>query len=443
MQAETRYAEGHGGLIAYQVVGSGPRDLVYLSGSTSHVDARWESQQFSSFSERLASFSRLVTFDRRGSGASDPVPSQRMPTWEEWADDLRAVMDAVGSQRAAVFAVLDAGPMAMLFAATYPERATALVLGNTAARFLLAGDYPYGMTMEFAEAYVRFVENQWGTEEFAAAASPSIAADTGARRWFAKYMRASASPRGAAAQIRSAIDLDLRGVLPSIRVPTLVLHARDFAVVEVGHGRYLAEHIPDARLVEIAGSDSAFAFGDADATLDAVEEFLTGVRPAPEPDRVLATVLFTDLVDSTSRAAELGDHRWRSILDRHDELARGEVERHRGQLWKTTGDGILATFDAPGRAIRCAVGIREALRDLDLVMRAGLHAGELELRSGDVGGIAVHIASRVAALAGAGEVVVSRTIADLVGGSGVRFGAQGARALKGVPGEWDLYLVEE
>jgi class 3 adenylate cyclase len=428
-------------LIAYQVVGEGPLDLVYLSGSTSHVDVRWESPHFARFYEGLASFSRLIVFDRRGNGASDR-PSGAMPSWEEWADDLLVVMDASESDRAAVFGHLDAGPMAMLFAATYPERTSALVLGNTGARFVVADDYPQGLTSEFVEAYLRLVEEQWGTEEFAAVASPSLAVDAAARRWFAKFMRASASPRAAAAQIRSATELDLRSVLPSISAPTLVLHSRDFQFVTLAHARYLADHIPDARLVEIEGSDSAFSFAHADVVLSSVEEFLTGARHTPDPDRVLATVLFTDLVDSTRHAAEVGDRSWRALLDRHDELARTEIERHRGQLRKTTGDGILATFDAPGRAIRCAIAIQESLRDLDLTMRAGLHAGELELRGDDVGGIAVHIAARVAAQAGTGQVLVSRTVTDLVAGSGLSFAAQGVRALKGVPGEWDLYAVE-
>lgn len=442
MQPETRYASGSDGLIAYQVVGEGSLDLIYLSGSTSHVDVRWESPQFSRFYEGLASFSRFIGFDRRGNGASDR-PSGAMPTWEEWADDLLVVMDAVGSERAAVFGHLDAGPMAMLFAATYPDRTSALVLGNTGARFLLGDDYPQGLTREFVDAYLRFVEEKWGAEEFAAAVSPSVAADAAARRWFAKYMRASASPRTAAAQIRSATELDLRRILPSISAPTLVLHSRDFEFVSIEQGRYLAEHIPDARLVEIDGSDSAFAFAHADVVVDSVEEFLTGVRRSPDPDRVLATVLFTDLVDSTRRAADLGDRRWRALLDRHDELARAEIERHRGQLRKTTGDGILATFDAPGRAIRCAIAMGESLEDLGLGMRAGLHAGELELRGDDVGGIAVHIAARVAAQAGAGQILVSRTVTDLVTGSDLRFATQAARPLKGVPGDWDLYVVEE
>ena len=441
MQPDTRYAHARDGLIAYQVDGDAPLDLVYLSGSTSHVDVRWESPDFSRFYEGLASFSRLITFDRRGNGASDRPPGA-LPTWEEWADDLTVVMDATGSERAAIFGQLDAGPMAMLFAATYPERTRALVLGNAWARILVADDYPHGLTPEFVEAYLRYVEEKWGTEEFAAGASPTVATEPGARRWFAKYMRASASPRAAAAQLRSASELDLRPILSSISAPTLVLHSRDFALVSSESARYLAEHIPDAALVEVDSADSAFSFANAEFVLETVEEFLTGVRRAPDPDRVLATVLFTDLVDSTRRAADLGDRRWRALLDRHDEIARAQVERQRGQLRKSTGDGILATFDAPGRAIRCAIGMRRSLADLDMPMRAGLHAGELELRGGDIGGIAVHIAARVVAEAAAGQVVVSRTIADLVAGSELRLTDLGSRALKGIPGEWGLYLVE-
>jgi class 3 adenylate cyclase len=443
MQPETRYAAGSEGLIAYQVVGEGPIDVVYLSGSTSHVDARWEIPAFSKFSLRLASFSRLVHFDRRGNGASDPVSLDPVPTWEEWADDLRVVMDAVGSEQAAVFAVLDAGPMAMLFAATYPDRVSALILANTTARWLAAEDYPHGLTREFAEAYVKLVEERWGTEDFAALVSPSLARHPHARMLFARYMRASASPRVAAAQVRPVLELDLRSVLPTIRAPTLVLHRRDFVFASVEHARYLAEHVRGAKLFELDGADSALPFGDADPALDAVQEFLTGVRQLPDPDRLLATVLFTDLVSSTARAAKLGDRRWRELLDQHDQLVRREVEHFRGHLWKATGDGALATFDAPGRAIRCALSIREALGELDLEMRAGAHAGEVELRNGDVGGIAVHIAARVAASAAPQEVLVSRTVADLVAGSGIALTARGTRVLKGVPGKWKLYTVEQ
>jgi class 3 adenylate cyclase len=442
MAPETRYATGLEGLIAYQVVGDGPRDLVYLSGFTSHVDVRWESPQFARFQDRLASFSRLILFDRRGTGASDPVPLDALPTWEEWADDLRVVMDAAGSERAAIFGVLDAGPMAILFAAAHPHRTTALILGNTSAKGIKADDYPHGISPEIVEATGDVIEKEWGTEEFAMRGSPSLAADPRERAWFAKYMRAGATPRAAAAQYRFAAHRDLRTVLPTITVPTLVLNRRGFEFVPIEQGRYLADHIPGAKFVELDGADSALAFGDSDSVLDSIEEFLTGVRRQPDPDRVLATVLITDLVDSTHRAAQLGDRKWRELLTQHDEVARSQIENHRGKLWKMTGDGVLATFDAPGRAIRCALSLDDSLNGIGLPMRAGLHSGEVELRGDDVGGIAVHLASRVSALAGAREVLVSRTVTDLVAGSGIRFSDRGAHSLKGVPGQWQIYLVE-
>lgn len=443
MLPQTQYAKSPGGLIAYQVLGDGPRDLVYLSGSTSHVDVRWESPLFARFLERLASFSRLIMFDRRGTGVSDPIELGTLPTWEEWSEDLRVVMDAANSDRAAVFGVLDASLMAMLFAASHPDRTTALVLGNATARAVAAEDYPEGVSQDVVDALLQMIETSWGTEEYAVLTSPSIASDAKARAWFAKYMRASASPRMTAAQWRSAASQDVRAILPTIRVPTLVLHSSGFQLIPLEQGRYLADHIPGARFVEVEGADSSFAFGNADAVTDAIEEFLTGVRRQPDPDRVLATVLFTDLVESTRRAADLGDRHWSRLLDRHDELARSEIESSRGRIWKTTGDGLLATFDAPGRAIHCALRIDEAIKGLDLKMRAGLHSGEVELRGNDVGGIAVNIAARVSTLAKEGEVLVSSTVKDLVAGSGIEFDDRGAHALKGVPGEWRVFAVVE
>jgi len=440
---ETRYATSDAGLIAYQVVGDGPFDLVYMNGSASHVDVRWEAPPFARFLERLASFSRLILFDRRGAGASDPVPIDATPTWEEWADDLRVVLDTVKSEQAALFAMLDAGPMAMLFAATYANRTKALVLGNTTARVRAAKDYPIGLSSEVAEATLEFFAQRWGTEDAATALAPTLSQDPRMRAWFAKYQRASASPRVFAAQLRSLLELDVRGVLESIRVPTLILHRAAYGALPLEHGRYLAEHIDGARFVELPGSDSTLIAERPDITLDALEEFLTGVRHLPPADRVLATILFTDIVDSTRLASEMGDRRWRGLLDQHDEIARAEVERHRGRALKSTGDGMLATFDSPGRAIRCAMAIREALAGMGLSIRAGMHAGEIELRGDDVGGIAVHIAARVSALAGAGEVLVSRTVSDLVAGSEFDFMDRGDHALKGVSGEWQLFAVAE
>ena len=435
------YARGDDGQIAYQVFGEGRLDLVSLAGSTGHIDIRWESPAFARFYERLASFSRVILFDRRGNGASDRISRDAIPTWEEWADDFRVVMDAAGSGRAAILAHLDAGPMGMMFAASHPDRTIALVLANTTARTLVDDDYPQGLSREAAETILEMIEAGWGTEAFAEAASPDLKTDPRARAWFAKYMRASASPSMVAAQLRPILELDLRAVLQSIRVPTLVLHRREYALTPLAQGRYLAEHIPGAKFVELEGADSSLTYGDAERALDVIEEFLTGVRRHGSSDRVLATVLFTDIVDSTGRAAELGDRRWRELLDRHDAVARDEIERGRGQLWKTTGDGVLATFDGPGRAIRCAIAIGDALRQIGLTIRAGLHAGEVELRDDDVGGIAVHTAARVAALANPEEVLVSRTVADLVAGSDIQFADRGTHSLKGVPGEWNVFAA--
>lgn len=442
MPPVTQYAKGQEGLIAYQVLGDGPRDLVYITGATGNVDVRWESPDFARFQERLASFSRLILFDRRGTGASDPVPIDALPSWEDWAEDLSVVLDAVGSEKAAVFAVLDAFSMAIPFAATHPERVSALILGNSTARWVAAPDYPQGVSAEMAETILGTVEGMWGTEEFASMTSPSLAADTGKRAWFAKLLRASATPRVAAAHLRSATQLDLRPILASIQVPTLVLHRKDFGMIPIAQGRYLADNIAGARFVELPGSDSSFAFANADAALAEIEEFLTGTRRSQTYDRVLATVLFTDLVDSTGLATRLGDQGWRRFLDQHDKIAREVTENHRGRLWKMTGDGVLATFDAPGRAIRCAVEIQAALSKEGVPVRAGIHSGEIELRSSDVGGIAVNLASRVCAKSNGGEVLVTRTVTDLVAGSGIRFVDRGPHQLKGITGDWQLFRVE-
>ncbi|MGH9185459.1 MAG: adenylate/guanylate cyclase domain-containing protein [Acidimicrobiales bacterium] len=438
---ETQYAQGRDGLLAYQVVGQGPVDLVFLSGVTSHVDLRWDTPANDHFLRRLASFSRVIAFDRRGTGASDRLASDVLPTWEEWAEDLTVVVDAAGSKSAVIFGVLDGGPMAMVFAATHPDRTTALVLGNTTARYLAAEDYACGVSPEAAEGLVQAVEDGWGSADFAVMASPSLRGDVSGAAWFAKYMRASSSPKAAAAQLRSVFQLDVRDALPSIRVPTLVLHRRSFPLVGVDHGRYLAEHIVDATFVELPGSDSMF-FSDGDVVADAIEEFLTGVRPRRDPDRVLATVLFTDLVDSTRRAVAAGDHAWRGVLDQHDAMSRAEVDQHRGRLVKATGDGIVATFDSPGRAIYCALALRHRLKAVGLEMRAGLHTCEVELRGDDIGGIGVHTSARVQACAGSGEVLVSRTVVDLVAGSNIAFEDRGEHELKGVPGTWRLFAVQ-
>lgn len=437
----TRYAETANGLIAYQVVGDGPMDLVYLSGATSHIDVRWEAPLAAAFLRRLASFSRLILFDRRGTGASDAVPIDALPTWEEWADDLRIVLDTVGSERAALFAVLDAGPMAMLFAATSPDRTRALVLGNTTAKALVAPDYPAGLTAERGEALLHLFSERWGTEDFADDVNARLAADPRMRSWFAKYMRASATPRVAAAQFRAFLEMDIRSVLPTIGVPTLVLHRREFAFAGLDQGRYIADHVPGARLMELPGADASL-FADPEVVLDAVEVFLTGLHGAATADRVLVTVMFTDLVDSTARAVSVGDRVWRSVLDRFDDLTRDAVAAGRGTVLKSTGDGHVAVFDSPGRAIKCASAVRDAVTsELGLQVRAGIHTGEAERRGDDYSGIAMHVAARIAALAAPGDILVSRTVGDLVTGSGIELTSRGEHELRGVPGSWQLLAV--
>jgi class 3 adenylate cyclase len=440
---ETKYAKLGDSYIAYQTVGEGPIDQIYVMGIASHVDVQWEYPRTGQFAERVASFSRMIYFDRRGSGASDPVPLDALPTWEDWSEDAGAVLDAVGSERAAVTVSLDAGPRGLLFAATYPERVSALMLLNTSARFLAAPDYPIGFSTEDMEARVAMIAAGWGTEAMTEVVAPSQARDPALRRLAAKFMRAAATPRAVAAQLRYVFGLDARSVLPLIQVPTMVMHARDCWVIPFEHGRYLAEHIPGAKLVELPGGDPN-PVTDPEATevaLDSMQEFLTGQRRAREPDRVLSTVLFTDIVGSTEHAAELGDHRWKELLDRVDRIAQGEIEKFGGRLIKTTGDGHLATFDGPGKAVRCARSLIESVSSLGIQLRAGLHTGEVELRGPDVGGIAVHIGARVSSLAAPSEVLVSRTVTDLVAGSGLEFEDRGEHALRGVGGEWRLFSV--
>jgi class 3 adenylate cyclase len=438
---ETRFARSGDYHIAYQVSGSGPMDLVLCGSWQSNVEGRWEVPLMARFLRRLGSFCRVITFDKRGVGLSDPVPLQSLPSLEDWMDDVRAVLDDIGSTRTAIYGAVDGGVMAMLFAATYPERTAALILEHCYAKVEQAEDYAFGVPEPLLEHAPELVRRLWINGHMLSLVAPSKAGDDVLRQEFARYCRSCASPGAAAAMVEMLRHVDIRYVLPSIRVPTLVMHERDANFYKIELGRYLADHIPGARFVELEGSDVAW-FGDQEAIAAEMEEFLTGVRPAPVHDRVLATVMFTDIVESTRLAAEWGDARWRDFLERHRELSRRQLGLHRGREVQMLGDGFFATFDGPARAIRCASAIQEGSRSLGIDVRSGLHTGECELMGEDVGGIAVHIGARVVSLAEPGEVLVSSTVKDLVVGSGLAFVDRGAHALKGVPGEWRLFAVQ-
>lgn len=435
--AETHYAKSGDVNIAYQVVGGGSLDLVLVPGFVSHLENDWDEPRSAHFLERLTSFSRLIRFDKRGTGLSDRPGG--LPDLETRMDDLRAVMDAVGSERAALFGYSEGGPMCCLFAATYPDRTTALVLyGTYAKRVDPDDDYPWVATAEQRQAYVDQVEREWGFESDLGTMAPN--ADAALTAWWRARARASASPGAARALLLMNSRIDVRHILPTIRVPTLVLHRSGDRDSRPEEGRYIADHIAGARFVELAGEDH-IPWIDADQIVDEVEEFLTGIRRGPEPDRVLATVLVTDIVGSSKRAAELGDRRWGELLEAHHALVRRELDRWRGNEVDTAGDGFLATFDGPARGIRCACAIRDGLHALGLEIRAGLHTGECEIIGGKVGGIAVHTAARVAAGAAPGEVFVSGTVRDLIAGSGIELEDRGVHMLRGIPGEWQLLAV--
>ena len=436
---ETRFARVGEDRVAYQIVGDGPIDLVYCSGAWSHVDMRWEHPRLANVMRRLASFSRLIVFDRRGSGASDPLPIDEIATWERGAEDMLAVLDAAGSDRAAIYGFADAGALAISFATSHPDRTSALVLNTTSARFLAAADYPAGYPEDALEA-VRGLIAVWGTEDWVRATLPDVASDDDFRRWYAKYLRACASPRVVVTHFEHSMHADVRDLLPLVTCPTLVMHF-ERARIPLPQGRWLAEHVAGARFEVLPGGESQFFTEDQERMVGMIEEFLTGIEHAGESDRVLATVLFTDIVRSTDRTAALGDRRWRVVLDRHDATVRRHVLRLGGRLVKTTGDGAVATFVSPAKAIRCAVALVDEMREAGIELRAGLHTGEVELRGEDVGGIAVHIAARVMAEAEPGEVLVSRTVRDLVLGSTIELVDRGERSLKGVPGGWRLFSV--
>jgi pimeloyl-ACP methyl ester carboxylesterase len=438
----TQYAKSGDASIAYQVVGEGPIDLVVVLGFATHLELQWESPPFARFFERIASFSRLILFDKRGTGLSDPVTE--VPTLEQRIDDVRAVMDAAGSEQAALFGISEGGPMSVLFAATHPARVTALVLHGAMGRTTEAPDYPWAAPAEaLRESAAEFIAPYWGqqAEGMVELFAPSFADDPQAVESTARLQRSSASPAMIQQIFEMFLDIDVRAILPTIHVPTLVLHRRGDRAVNRGAGKELAAQIPDARYVELPGIDHLPWAGDSEAVLGEIEEFLTGARSVAESDRVLATVMFTDIVGSTERAAELGDARWRQLLAAHQAALRRELRQYRGREVKTLGDGCLATFDGPARAIRCGRAIADAARSAGVEVRIGLHSGEVELMEEDIGGIAVHIAARVGALAGAEEVLVTSTVKDLVAGSGIRFVDRGVKQLKGVSDEWRLFAA--
>lgn len=438
---ETMYARSGDVNIAYQVIGDAPLDLVFVMGWVSHLEYFWREPNFARFLNRLASFSRLILFDKRGTGLSDRVPIDQLPTLEQRMDDVRAVMDAVGSERAALCGVSEGGPMCSLFAATYPEKTSALVMIGTYAKRVRDEEYPWGPTMEQREHFFEVMRDQWGGPVGIDERAPSLANDPQFREWWATYLRMGASPGAAVALTQMNADIDVRNVLPSIRVPSLVIHRRDDQCLKVEEGHYVAERIPGAKFVELPGNDHLPFVGDQDAILDRVEEFLTGVRHSPERDTVLATVLFTHIIGGEEHARRLGQERWDDLLRRLHSHFRKELEWFRGREIDMVGDRPLAIFDGPARAIRCASAITEYASRLGIEMRSGLHTGECEIVDGTVAGVAAEIGACVANEAKAGEVLVSRTVKDLVAGSGIEFEDRGIRVLAGC-GEWRVFAVQ-
>jgi class 3 adenylate cyclase len=436
MQTVTQYAKSGDIHIAYQAFGEGPVNLIMVPGFVSNVENYWDEPDLARFLTRLASYARVVIFDKRGTGMSDRVTE--LPGLDQRMDDLRAVMDAAGMEHAALLGISEGAPLSILFAATYPDRCRGLMLYGSFSRFSY-----WFPTEDALSAFFDYVGQAWGTGGSVKKFAPSRANDATFQRWWGRNERLGASPAAVTALMRMNSQIEISGILPAVRVPTLVIHRTGDQVVSVEGGRDVAVNIPGARLVELPGIDHLFYVGEsADEISDAVEEFLTGSRAPVAVDRVLATVLFTDIVGSTERAAALGDQRWRDLLDKHHAMVRRNLARFRGHEVKTTGDGFLATFDGPARGVRCACAIAEEVKPLGIEIRAGLHTGECEMIGDDVGGIAVHIGARVAALAGAGEVLVSSTVRDLVAGSGLRFGDRGTQSLKGVPGEWRIFTAD-
>lgn len=439
---KTQYATLGDDRIAYQVFGEGDVDLIYLPGLGDGIELRWDWPSYASFLRRLGDQARVIMFDGRGSGGSDAPSGETLPYWERWADEARVVLDAVTSEQAVIFGIANSGPTAILFAASHPARTRGLILAQTTARFAAAPDYPYGFPEETLALTTQFLQDAFGTETIVEFGTPDAARDPAFRRWAARCWRLSMRPREASTLLQISQSMDVRPVLDSVRVPTLVIHRKGYEAITSEHARYLAEHIRGARLALVPGNDGTLFTEPVGEILGSIEEFLTRLQESTEPDRALAAILFTDIVDSSERASALGDRAWRNLLESHDVVARTIVEQHRGKLVKMTGDGMLATFDGPGRAIHCAMALVDALRPLGLEVRAGLHTGEVELRGDDIAGIGVHIAARVLESARPGELLVSPAVPMLVAGSGFEFTDRGEHELKGVPGTWRLFAVE-
>jgi class 3 adenylate cyclase len=436
----TRYARNGEARIAYQVIGDGPFDLIAVPGFVSNVEYLWEIPGAAAVIERFASYARLITWDKRGTGLSDPL--LRLPPLEERMDDMLAVLDAAGSEQAALFGVSEGGPLSILFTATHPQRVSALVTYGAAPRMAWAPDYTWGIRPElYNDAAKEAVLDGWGDGVLLELFAPSCADDERMREVWGTFQRLGASPSMGVAALMAMLEIDVRDILPSVRVPTLLIHRAGDRAIPAKSSRFMSERIPNAKYVELEGEDHLWFVGDVDAIFDEVEEFLTGVRRNVVKDRMLATVLFTDIVDSTRKVTELGDHRWRELLTEHDALVRRELERFRGRELKTIGDGFLATFDGPARAVTCAGAIRDRADSLGIAVRAGVHTGECEVIGDDIAGVAVNIAARISALAGPDEVLVSRTVTDLVYGSGIEFKDRGLVELKGVPDTWHLFAA--
>lgn len=436
----TQYAVSGGWNIAYQVFGEGERNLVYVPGWVSNLELMWDDPVLASILRRLGTFATVVTFDKRGTGMSDRVPMTQLPSLEDRVDDVRAVMDAAGVEKATLLGHSEGGNMCCFFAATFPQRAEGLILVSTYAKRIWSEDYPWAPKPDRREDEIRMTEEHWGDPDSLPGLilGPRVD-DPDFRAWLARYFRLSATPRAAAQLLRMNTEVDTRAVLPLIHVPTLCLYRAEDEDVRIEEGRYIAGQIPDAKLVEMPGKAHLFWADDPTPIVDEIEEFMTGFRASALPERVLSTVMFTDIVGSTELASRLGDRKWRALLERHQQVIREELARWRGVERGTAGDGFIATFDGPARAVRAALAIAAAVRPLGLEVRAGVHAGEVELVGDDVAGVAVHIGARIAALAGGGQVLVSRTVRDLVAGSELDFEDRGLHRLKGLPDEWQVY----